>query len=33
MLVEDQYRLYPRIIDPETVNSARVEARLRQAAG
>jgi len=33
LLVEDLYRLYPRIIDRETVNSARFEARLRQAAG
>ena len=33
LLVEDLYRLYPRIIDQETVNSARVEARLRRAAG
>jgi hypothetical protein len=33
LLVEDLYRLYPRIIDQETVNSARVEGRLHQAAG
>jgi len=32
MQVENQYRHYPRIIDPQSVNSARVEAQLRQAA-
>lgn len=32
LLVEAQYRLYPKILAPQVIDAARVEARLRQAA-
>ena len=32
-LVADLYRLYPNVVQPELIEQARVEARLRRAAG
>jgi len=33
LMVEQQYRLYPQVVDPTEINAARVEARLRHSQG